>query len=250
MSVAFSGVTDITIPYGSGKADVIKITDSSGLVLWEKKTTYEAGYPLNFIYAELNNESFTSKSAVFYSSGGSTSVDKPTNLTAYSSFNVNAYLNTSQNGWVSSYRQNISAGNKFTACYITSSTEANNAPNSFYKLTDAKWSCSDFYLTGILTPISYEFYSGIKVSDSYIPIKFSSLTGSTITVSSAPNSLSSFEQYKTLYESYSADSKYRSISSYPYLLGHFDISFTSQTYNKLIGTTANITLMGSFYLKR
>ena len=65
MSVSFSGVTDITIPQGS----VTKITDSNGRVLWEKKSGYELGYPLNFIYAELNNESFTSESA-FYSTGG------------------------------------------------------------------------------------------------------------------------------------------------------------------------------------
>ena len=245
MSVSFSGVTDITIPQGS----VTKITDSNGRVLWEKKSGYELGYPLNFIYAELNNESFTSESA-FYSTGGATSISKPTNLTSFSSFVVNAYLGTSQSGWTPTYKQNISAGNKFTACYIVSSTEANNAPNSFHKLTDAKWSCSDFYLNGINSPIAYAFYSGIKVPDSYIPIKFSGLTGSTITVSSAPNSLSSFEQCKTLYESYYDNSKYRSIDLYPYLLGHFDISFTSQTYSNLIGTTANITLMGSFYLKR
>jgi len=199
-------------------------------IVAEKKATYGYGYPRNFICAELNNSvNFTSRGYYYYN-GGYVDVGSPSNL-AINTVCINSSVNTSGQQLTSN---NISAGNKFTACYVTNNTEASNAPTTTKKLTDASWSMSDFYLQAVstLSQQGYWVNSGIKLADR--PITFSSMSGSSITVSSVRSDMS---YYTTLYESYSSDSNYRSKTSYPYLYGSFYLSYTSATYKSLIGAS-------------
>ena len=229
MSVSFSGVTDITIPQGS----VTKITDGSGRVLWEKPSTYP---PLTFICAEVNNnvKFVTPCYAYSPSSGGYYEPSYQPNLST-NTLSINSAFNTSGQQISSN---TVSAGNKFTACYVTNPTEASNVPTTAKKLTDAVWTASDFYLQAIANVAQQGSFisNGIKLADSYRPITFSSLQGSTITISSVRSDLST---YNTLYESYSGNSAYRTKSTYPYLYGSFILSYTSTTYKNLIGEKDN-----------
>lgn len=231
MSISFTGVTDITIPQGS----VTKITETStGRVLWEKPSLYP---PLIFICAELNNnvKFVTPCYAYNPSSDGYSTPSYSTNLSSNRTLAVNSAFNLSGQQIASN---TVSAGNKFTACYVTNLTEASNVPTTAKKLTDALWTVSDFYLHAI-SNLGYQGYhasEGIKVNGSYRPITFSSMSGSLITVSSVRSDMS---YYKTLYESYSANSKYRNKTTYPYLYGSFILSCTSTTYKNLIGENDN-----------
>lgn len=234
MSVTFANVSAVNIPQG----DVTKITETStGRILWQKPS---GDYPLCFICAETSRGNFTTTAAKYVGSGYTT-VSRPTNLSV-NTVAVNSYIDSGGFQRSGSY---VSSGNKFSACYVTNSSEASNVPTSAKTLSDATWAISDFYLIPLSsytlqgqfiqsTNVGGKSIQGIKLSTSQRPVSFSSLSGGTITASSVASNI---DNYNTIYESYSGDSRYVSVSAAPYLYGSFQLSYTSETYRNLIGAS-------------
>ena len=231
MSVTFANVSAVNIPQG----DVSKITETtSGRVLWEKQAT---GYPRYFMLAETTIGKFATVFRNYYAPPTYfASYSPPSGITQTSSLGVNSVLLTPTGAiQTSTY---LSTGNKFTACYVTSSSDETNIPTTAKKLTDAKWKVTRLRLRACTqgqayTAQGYDVSSsiGIDLPASQIPITFSGTSGTSISITS----ITSPASYRSIYEGYSGDSRYLSKTTAPYLYGAFGLGYTSTSLETLAG---------------
>ena len=213
----------------------MKIAETSGgRVLWQKQTA-ETGYPRFFMLAETTLGKWSTDFRK-YNAPSYTSYDPPSGIIKTRSLGINSVLLT-PTGAIQTTTV-LSTGNKFTACYVTGSSDETNIPTTARKLTDARWGVTKLRLRACTQGRAYVGQGldmsssvGIDLPTSQTPIKFSGTSGASISITSitAPAS------YSSIYESYSGDSRYVNKTTAPYLLGEFVLGYTSASLETLAG---------------